>query len=140
MLSSIEIDGIGRLSHLGRSKHWTGQLQLACADEPVELYLAGTPAGPTVAQVEAIVALVANSVTLRQDAEAGLADLLVQAELAPTPVWEVFDFAGIEVPHESYDANAIHVLVGLEQVDFPDEFRPAIDVVNGTVVQVLSGT
>jgi hypothetical protein len=31
------------------------------------------------------------------------------------------------------------VLVGFEHVDYPDDF-PAIDVVNGSVVQVLSGT
>lgn len=140
MLNWIEIDGIGRLSHPGRSKHWTGQLQLACADEPVEVYLAGTPEGPTAAQVEAVVAMVANSAALKQDAEAGLAALLAEAQLAPTPVWEVFGFTGVEVPHDSYDPNAIHVLVGLEHVDYPDEFRPAIDVVDGTVVQVLSGT
>jgi hypothetical protein len=46
----------------------------------------------------------------------------------------------VEVPAESYDPNAIHVLVGLEHVDYPDDFRSAIDVVNGSVVQVLSGT
>jgi hypothetical protein len=46
----------------------------------------------------------------------------------------------MEVPHESYDPNAIHVRVGLEHVDYPDESRPTIDVVNGAVVQVLSGT
>ncbi|WP_405489222.1 hypothetical protein [Nocardia sp. NBC_00511] len=140
MQSSIEVDGVGRLSHLGRSKHWTGRLQLAGVDEPVELSVAGTPDGPTAAQVEAIVALVAHSSTLRRDAEAGLADLLVEAEMPPSSVWKVFDFAEIEVPHETYDPSAIHVLVGLEHVDYPDEFRPAIDVVNGVVVQVLSGT
>jgi hypothetical protein len=32
------------------------------------------------------------------------------------------------------------VLVGHEHVDYPDDFRSAIDVVNGSVVQVLSGT
>jgi hypothetical protein len=80
MLYSIEVDGIGRMSHQGRSKHWTGEVRLAGVDEPVE------------------------------------------------------------VPAESYDPNAIHVLVGLEHVDYPDDFRSAIDVVNGSVVQVLSGT
>jgi hypothetical protein len=67
----IEIDGIGRLARPGRSKHWTGQLQLACAEKPVEVYLAGTPEGPTAAQVEAVVAMAANSAALKQDAEGG---------------------------------------------------------------------
>ena len=140
MLYSIEVEGIGRMSHQGRSKHWTGEIHLDGEDEPVEVQISGTPDGPTAAQVEAVVALVANSATLRQDAEAGLTALLAESGLEPSPVWDVFDFALTEVPAESYDPEAIHVLVGLEHVDHPDDFRPAIDVVNGSVVQVLSGT
>lgn len=43
LLSSIDVEGIGRLSHKGVSKFWTGEVRLAGEAEPVELTIRGTP-------------------------------------------------------------------------------------------------
>ena len=72
LLGFIDVEGIGRLSHKGVSKFWTGEVRLAGEVEPVELTIRGAPEGPTTRQVDAIRAMLANSETLKPDATAGL--------------------------------------------------------------------
>lgn len=109
---------------------------------PIDIVFDGTPNGPTATQLEAASCTVRCWDSLIRDAVEGLAALLAEAELPiPDDVWEAFDVIGITVPADSYDpSGAVHVLIDLAHVDHPDDFLPAIDVVDGRVVEVLSGT
>src|SRR5687768_8132642 len=101
LLSSIDVDGIGRLWHKGVSKFWTGEIRLAGEVDPVELTIRGTPEGPTPRQVDAIRAMLASSATLKPDATAGLHAPLALVDLEAQNVWDVFEVSDIHVPQDS---------------------------------------
>ena len=139
--SEIEVEGVGRLSHRGVSRHWNGEVTWHALGQPIGVSVDGTPDGPTPAQVTAlreVLGLAPDEVFAV--AATGLESLLAEAGLEHRPASEAFRIIGLDVPRESYDPAAVHVLVLLEHVDYPDDFLPAIDIVGGDVVEVLPGT
>ena len=132
---------MGALTHKGRSKHWTGEIRLWDSDDPIPLAVHGEPDGPTVAQVAALRAVLGSSAeAVRAESASSLEALLAESGLEAANPWDAFRLSHLEVLRESYDRDAVHVLVVLEHVDYPDDFMPAIDMVGGRVADVLSGT
>ncbi len=140
MESTVHVPGLGDLEHSGRSRQWSGQARPAGTAWSGYLTVDGTSAGPTPSQVSAIHQAFSRWDSILREAEPGLAELLREAELPPVAPWDAFKISGVSVPSEDYDAGVIHVHIDLEHVDYPDEFWPAIDVVDGMVREVLSGT
>lgn len=138
---SITIEGLGELSHSGKSRHWSGSVNAAATHRTVELTIDGTPSGPADIQVDAIKHVVTRWDDILAEATSGLVELLEESELPETDPWVTFEVSSLSVPAISYDPDgAVHVHINLIHVDYPDDFWPAIDIVDGTVREILSGT
>lgn len=141
MRSNIEIDGIGTLWHSGRSPHWTGSVTTAGQSDPIDVTFAGTVEGPTPRQSGALRAALVDLHALLDGATERLGGLLAQVGLPSEEPWASFQVTGISVPAEAYDpTGAVHVHIDLAHVEEDLDFWPALEVVDGEVRNVLSGT
>lgn len=141
MNSTIDIPVVGILSHPGVSRHWTGEVAPSTAAGVLELSIDGTPDGPAPGQAESLRKTLGRWDAILAGAETGMRNLLRASGLPYDDPRAAFEVVGISVPSIDYDpSGAVHVHIDLVHAEYPDEFWPAIDVVDGEVRDVLSGT
>ena len=132
---------LGQMTY--RSQYWFGTLALPEFDAEVEILVRANKDGISAAQLNAVQACFNQLKLIKTQATAAMLTLFVECEMpAPnTDIWMDLLAESIEVTDENYDAStgkiSVLLLFGSQSIT---EFCPAIEVIDGEFVQVLSAT
>ena len=128
-----------------RSHYWLGTLALPEFDAEVETIVRANKDGISAAQISAMQACLAQLPLIKAQATVAMEQLFNECDLPlptlGTDIWTDMRVDSIEVTDETYDMNTgkISVLLLCTSLSV-DEFSPAIEVIDGEFVQVLSAT
>ena len=132
---------LGQMTY--RSQYWFGTLALPEFDAEVEILVRANKDGISAAQLHAVQACLNQLALIKTQASAAMLTLFTECDIpAPnTDIWMDLLADSIEVTDENYDASTgkISVLL-LFRSQSITEFYPAIEVIDGELVQVLSAT
>ena len=132
---------LGQMTY--RSQYWFGTLVLPEFDAEVEILVRANKDGISEAQLNAVQACFNQLALIKTQATAAMLTLFVECEMpAPnTDIWMDLLAESIEVTDENYDAStgkiSVLLLFGSQSIA---EFCPAIEVIDGEFMQVLSAT
>ena len=132
---------LGQMTY--RSQYWLGTLAVPEFDAEVEIIVRANKDGISAAQVHAVQACFNQLALIKTQATAAMLTLFAECEM-PVPntdIWMDLLAESIEVTDENYDASTgkISVLLLFGSQSIP-EFCPAIEVIDGEFMQVLSAT
>ena len=133
---------LGQITY--RSQYWFGTLAVPEFDAEVEIIVRANKDGISDAQLSAVQACFNQLALIKTQATAAMLTLFAECEM-PVPenpdIWMDLLADSIEVTDENYDAstgkNSVLLLFGSQSIA---EFCPAIEVIDGEFVQVLSAT
>ena len=132
---------LGQMTY--RSQYWFGTLAVPEFDAEVEIIVRANKDGISAAQVHAVQACFNQLALIKTQATAAMLTLFAECEM-PVPntdIWMDLLADSIEVTDENYDAStgkvSVLLLFGSQSIA---EFFPAIEVIDGAFVQVLSAT
>ena len=132
---------LGQMTY--RSQYWFGTLVLPEFDAEVEILVRANKDGISEAQLNAVQACFNQLALIKTQATAAMLTLFAECDISVpnTDIWMDLLAESIEVTNENYDASTGKVLVlllfGSQSIA---EFCPAIEVIDGEFVQVLSAT
>ena len=132
---------LGQMTY--RSQYWFGTLALPEFDAEVEILVRVNKDGISAAQLNAVQACLNQLALIKTQASAAMLTLFTECDIpAPdTDIWMDLLAESIEVTNENYDASTGKVSVLLLFCSQSiTEFCPAIEVIDGEFVQVLSAT
>ena len=132
---------LGQMTY--RSQYWFGTLALPEFDAEVEILVRANKDGISAAQLHAVQACFNQLALIKTQATAAMLTLFAECDI-PVPntdIWMDLLAENIEVTNENYDASTgkISVLL-LFCSQSITEFCPAIEVIDGEFIQVLSAT
>ena len=132
---------LGQMTY--RSQYWFGTLALPEFDAEVEILVRANKDGISAAQLNAVQACFNQLALIKTQATAAMLTLFAECEM-PVPntdIWMDLLAESIEVTNGNYDAStgkvSVLLLFGSQSIA---EFFPAIEVIDGAFVQVLSAT
>ena len=132
---------LGQMTY--RSQYWFGTLVLPEFDAEVEILVRANKDGISAAQLHAVQACFNQLTLIKAQATAAMLTLFAECEMpAPnTDIWMDLLAESIEVTDENYDVSTgkISVLLLFCSQSIA-EFCPAIEVIDGEFIQVLSAT
>ena len=132
---------LGQMTY--RSQYWFGTLAVPEFDAEVEIIVRANKDGISAAQLHAVQACFNQLALIKTQATAAMLTLFAECEMpAPdTDIWMDLLAESIEVTDENYDAStgkiSVLLLFGSQSIA---EFCPAIEVIDGEFIQVLSAT
>ena len=132
---------LGQMTY--RSQYWFGTLALPEFDAEVEILVRVNKDGISAAQLNAVQACLNQLALIKTQASAAMLTLFTECDIpAPdTDIWMDLLADSIEVTDENYDAStgkiSVLLLFGSQSIT---EFCPAIEVIDGEFIQVLSAT
>ena len=132
---------LGQMTY--RSQYWFGTLAVPEFDAEVEIIVRANKDGISAAQLHAVQACFNQLALIKTQATAAMLTLFAECEM-PVPntdIWMDLLAENIEVTNENYDAStgkiSVLLLFGSQSIA---EFCPAIEVIDGEFIQVLSAT
>ena len=133
---------LGQMTY--RSQYWCGTLAVPEFGAEVEIIVRANKDGISAAQLHAVQACFNQLALIKTQASAAMLSLLAECEM-PAPenpdIWMDLLAENIEVTNENYDAStgkvSVLLLFGSQSIA---EFCPAIEVIDGEFMQVLSAT
>ena len=132
---------LGQMTY--RSQYWFGTLAVPEFDAEVEIIVRANKDGISAAQLHAVQACFNQLALIKTQASAAMLTLFAECEM-PVPntdIWMDLLAESIEVTNENYDAStgkvSVLLLFGSQSIA---EFCPAIEVIDGEFIQVLSAT
>ena len=132
---------LGQMTY--RSQYWCGTLAVPELDAEVEITVRANKDGISAAQLHAVQACFNQLALIKTQATAAMLTLFAECEM-PVPntdIWMDLLAENIEVTNENYDAStgkiSVLLLFGSQSIA---EFCPAIEVIDGEFMQVLSAT
>ena len=132
---------LGQMTY--RSQYWFGTLVLPEFDAEVEILVRANKDGISAAQLHAVQACFNQLALIKTQATAAMLSLFAECEIPvpDTDIWVDLLADSIEVTDENYDAStgkiSVLLLFGSQSIA---EFCPAIEVIDGEFMQVLSAT
>ena len=132
---------LGQMTY--RSQYWLGTLAVPEFDAEVEILVRANKDGISAAQLHAVQACFNQLKLIKTQATAAMLTLFAECDISVpnTDIWMDLLAESIEVTNENHDASTgkISVLL-LFCSQSITEFCPAIEVIDGVFVQVLSAT
>ena len=132
---------LGQMTY--RSQYWFGTLALPEFAAEVEILVRANKDGISAAQLHAVQACFNQLALIKTQATAAMLTLFAECDI-PVPntdIWMDLLAENIEVTNENYDAStgkvSVLLLFGSQSIA---EFCPAIEVIDGEFIQVLSAT
>ena len=132
---------LGQMTY--RSQYWFGTLAVPEFDAEVEIIVRANKDGISAAQLHAVQACFNQLALIKTQATAAMLTLFAECDI-PVPntdIWMDLLAENIEVTNENYDAStgkvSVLLLFGSQSIA---EFCPAIEVIDGEFMQVLSAT
>ena len=132
---------LGQMTY--RSQYWFGTLALPEFDAEVEILVRANKDGISEAQLHAVQACFNQLALIKTQATAAMLTLFAECDISVpnTDIWMDLLAENIEVTDENYDAStgkvSVLLLFGSQSIA---EFCPAIEVIDGEFIQVLSAT
>ena len=132
---------LGQMTY--RSQYWFGTLALPEFDAEVEILVRANRDGISAAQLTAVRACFNQLALIKTQATAAMLTLFAECDIPvpDTDIWVGLLADSIEVTDENYDAStgkiSVLLLFGSQSIA---EFCPAIEVIDGEFIQVLSAT
>ena len=132
---------LGQMTY--RSQYWFGTLAVPEFDAEVEVIVRANKDGISAAQLHAVQACFNQLALIKTQATAAMLTLFAECDISVpnTDIWMDLLAENIEVTNENYDAStgkvSVLLLFGSQSIA---EFCPAIEVIDGEFVQVLSAT
>ena len=123
--------------------YWIGEMEIPAFSAQAEVIVRAKKEGITQAQIQAMQDFLVHQQKIQQQAVNELVELMQEGglEVSAENLWQDLQLEQIEVTDEHYDAEtqAISILL-LFSSEQCEDFCPAIEVINGQLHQVLSGT
>ena len=132
---------LGQMTY--RSQYWFGTLAVPEFDAEVEIIVRANKDGISAAQLHAVQACFNQLALIKTQATAAMLTLFAECDISVpnTDIWMDLLAESIEVTDENYDAStgkvSVLLLFGSQSIA---EFCPAIEVIDGEFIQVLSAT
>lgn len=132
---------LGQMTY--RSQYWFGTLAVPEFDAEVEVIVRANKDGISAAQLHAVQACFNQLALIKTQATAAMLTLFAECDISVpnTDIWMDLLAESIEVTNENHDAStgkiSVLLLFGSQSIA---EFCPAIEVIDGEFVQVLSAT
>ena len=132
---------LGQMTY--RSQYWFGTLAVPEFDAEVEVIVRANKDGISAAQLHAVQACFNQLALIKTQATAAMLTLFAECDISVpnTDIWMDLLAESIEVTDENHDAStgkiSVLLLFGSQSIA---EFCPAIEVIDGEFVQVLSAT
>ncbi len=123
--------------------YWMGAIEISAFATNVEVIVRAKKQGPSQAQIQAMTDFLPSQNEIKHASITAFLQLYANAdvEMDEHQLWQDLQLEQIEVTDEQYDQNThnISVLMIFSSKLFAD-FCPAIEVIHGEFIQVLSGT
>ena len=132
---------LGQMTY--RSQYWFGTLAVPEFDAEVEVIVRANKDGISAAQLHAVQACFNQLALIKTQATAAMLTLFAECDISVpnTDIWMDLLAESIEVTNGNYDAStgkvSVLLLFGSQSIA---EFCPAIEVIDGEFIQVLSAT
>ena len=132
---------LGQMTY--RSQYWFGTLAVPEFDAEVEIIVRANKDGISAAQLHAVQACFNQLALIKTQATAAMLTLFAECDISVpnTDIWMDLLADSIEVTNENHDAStgkvSVLLLFGSQSIA---EFFPAIEVIDGEFIQVLSAT
>ena len=132
---------LGQMTY--RSQYWFGTLAVPEFDAEVEVIVRANKDGISAAQLHAVQACFNQLALIKTQATAAMLTLFAECDISVpnTDIWMDLLAESIEVTNENHDAStgkiSVLLLFGSQSIA---EFCPAIEVIDGEFIQVLSAT
>ena len=133
---------LGQMTY--RSQYWFGTLALPEFDAEVEILVRANKDGISEAQLNAVQACFNQLALIKTQATTAMLSLFAECDIpvpASADIWMDLLAESIEVTDENHDAStgkvSVLLLFGSQSIA---EFCPAIEVIDGEFMQVLSAT
>ena len=132
---------LGQMTY--RSQYWFGTLAVPEFDAEVEVIVRANKDGISEAQLNAVQACFNQLALIKTQATAAMLTLFAECDISVpnTDIWMDLLADSIEVTDENHDAStgkiSVLLLFGSQSIA---EFCPAIEVIDGEFIQVLSAT
>ncbi len=132
---------LGQMTY--RSQYWFGTLAVPEFDAEVEVIVRANKDGISAAQLHAVQACFNQLALIKTQATAAMLTLFAECDISVpnTDIWMDLLADSIEVTDENHDAStgkiSVLLLFGSQSIA---EFCPAIEVIDGEFIQVLSAT